>query len=161
MSWYSLEEGSLSDTERDWISTSRIIDASQAGGFKNKAHGIYRRVAEQLNANGLNLCDWKQGIEHCTFYNFFQRPAQNSGGSIAATEMDITVAHQVFDWVLSDSEPELVVVVSRKAGGYVGRILKEKGFPSIRSRGSKGLIQTKPYKLAQLYANARVAAIRS
>ena len=128
-SWYSSSEDDLSEKERGWISTEQIINQSKLDGFKTKAHGIYRNVAKELNASGLQLDRWEDAIEYCAFMNLFQRPAQISGGSIEPTQKDLDVSRGVLEWVLDDVVPELVVAVSSKAGFYAAPTLKQKGLP--------------------------------
>jgi hypothetical protein len=129
--WYAQSETNLSEKEIGWISTDRIVREAKHEGFKNHAFVIFREIARQLNDAGLKYQNFHEAIEHCMFYNYFQRPAEETGNSINIRNEDEVVAESVLRWVISSFSPELVIVVSRLAGKYACSILKKQNIHFI------------------------------
>jgi hypothetical protein len=134
--WYLVDpydqyEG-LSHTEIEYISTGPII----WDGFKLKNPGIrpfaiYRNIAKELNHVGPRYTGGSRtreayawAIEHIAFYNYFQRPAPDSGGSMKGNVFgrDVEVARDVLTWVVAWLNPEIVIFASDVAcdegGGF-------------------------------------------
>jgi hypothetical protein len=127
--WYSATECQLTDKERDWISTAKIIAESKKKGFRIKAHWIYKNIAREVSAAGGGENDFIEAIEDVAFYNYFQRPAIY-GASLRVDPRDREVAEQVFHWVVSELKPELLIFTSRKAGWECAQFLRECDIPS-------------------------------
>ena len=125
--WYSSSQDRLNPEELLYVSTAEIIKKSKAEGFKKPGHGIYKQIAKQLNESGRGRDSDNEAIEHCAFYNFFQRPAESAGGSIGYDASDKRIAQEVLEWFITAHRPQLVVVVSRKAGPCATPILEAAG----------------------------------
>jgi hypothetical protein len=135
--WYSAEEAVLklkiseeANTVKDkekgitWIRTSGILRKRSKQGGKNrtafkKGHAIYQRIFSAMNDTLFSSSDYRDTIDHVAYYNYFQRPAKTTGGSISPTSLDKKVAEDVFKHVIDVLQPDLIVVVSRKAGKSV------------------------------------------
>jgi hypothetical protein len=129
--WYQSEQCTLSDDELPYISTSRIIENNLHDNFKNKAHGIYRNFSKVINAVSYNYSPPSEVMNHLSFMNFFQRPAEVNGGSIRVSKQDIEVSKLVLEDVIRELTPNLVIFTSSKAGEYGARLVRELDIPVV------------------------------
>lgn len=123
--WYKADEGQLTDIERVWISTRKIIARSKTEGFKVSSHSIYKNIAIEVNQI-LSGRDDLDAIEDIAFYNYLQRPAI-TGDSLHVDPRDREVAIKVFDWVVGTLQPEIIIFTSDLAGQCCGERLRALG----------------------------------
>ena len=127
--WYfDVNESDLSYVERSYIFTAGILQDAIDNNFNIRPYGIFREIAKIL-AHKLNTCDRKKALSHCMFMNFFQRPAQETGQSINEKIIDIDIAEKTLEWALKEYNPELVAIVSKKAGQYACKVLENHRLP--------------------------------
>lgn len=129
--WYESAESSLTEKQRGWICIKELIREAKDEQYRNKAHGIYREISRSLSNAGLNLEDYTQGIEHCIFMNYFQRPAEETGKSILVKQRDVEVSEETLKWLLDTYSPELIIVASRLAGRYASKFLNTTNIPFV------------------------------
>lgn len=129
--WYSGSQSSLTDDERKWISTFGIIECNIDKNFPRKSFSIYRNLGKAINACSLQYSRPSQIFNHFAYYNFFQRPAENTGGSIKVKPLDREVSISVFESLLELLQPELIIFTSRLAGN-VGKVIADRaGIPVL------------------------------
>lgn len=129
--WYESTEASLTEKELGWIRIKQLIRDAKEERYRNKAHGIYREISRSLSNAGLNLECYTQGIEHCMFMNYFQRPAEETGKSILVKQRDVEVSEETLKYVLDTYSPELIIVTSRLAGRYASKFLNTTNIPFV------------------------------
>ena len=129
-SGYSSVQSSLSEQEKGWVHTERIITESRAEGFRNKAHSIYRNIAWELNKLGLGYTDYRDSFEHTIYLNYFQRPAYE-GKSLIPYPEDTTIANEVLEWIVEEEKPELICFTSALAGRSAYTTLKDMNIPYV------------------------------
>jgi hypothetical protein len=119
--WYSVDpydqyEG-LSQTEIEYISTGPLIWDAFKKNPGNRSFAIYLNIARELNRVGPRYTDDISAIEHIAFYNYFQRPAPDNGGSMEGkvVDRDVEVARDVLTWVIAWLNPEIVIFASKVA----------------------------------------------
>ena len=125
--WYSGTQSSLSSKEQKWIATSGIIRKNIPENFRNKSHWIYRNVAKEINKHFLGYDNPAEILNHVAYMNYFQRPAENEGGSIKVTKLDKYISELVVKDVIETLQPELVVFCSSKAGRSGAEIMRKLG----------------------------------
>ena len=126
--WYNSHESFLTDIEKNWVWTEKIVTESKKSGFSNRAHSIYRNISKELNTRGLDYdCTW-EAIEHCVYYNFFQRPAK-TGLSLELENKDVEVSMEVFEWILNKQKPSIVLFTSALAGNCAKYTLERLRIP--------------------------------
>ncbi|WP_375749996.1 hypothetical protein [Vibrio sp. HN007] len=115
-----------------YISTSGILRARSTDmpkekrkKFSAKGHAIYRNIFSSLNSVCFQKDNYLDTIDHVAYYNYFQRPAEKTGGSINVTKMDKEVAEATLKYLLQSLKPDLVVVVSKKVGKAIKPHLSE------------------------------------
>ncbi|MCU8092477.1 hypothetical protein L5M18_13010 [Shewanella sp. SM20] len=110
-----------------YISTSGILKArstdispEERKSFKAKGHTIYRNLLTTINSSPkFKHQNYLDVIDQVAYYNYFQRPAEETGGSIDVKPRDIPMAESTLKLVLNTLQPELIIVASRKAGKLI------------------------------------------
>lgn len=148
--WYSGDYTSLNPIELSWISTAEIIAKSRADNFKNKAHSIYRRALEEINAYGPKYLDYKMVANDVVYYNYFQRPALK-GKSLRVEKQDVEIADERFLELYVQHRPAVVVFLSKLAYRHCD---------SCRKPGVRVVVTPHPgcwhwYRIAKSYGNRR------
>jgi hypothetical protein len=96
------------------IDTRSVVYSAIYGSFSNSFR-IFYNINSELRGifehEGLGDIP----LEHMCFYNYFQRPAFQSGKSINDTEEDNEKAFAVYNEVVQILKPDLVIFVSSKA----------------------------------------------
>lgn len=110
--WYEGNSQSLSAEEYMWTHTAMIINNTD---FKSKGHRIYANLEKVLSQVIGQTED--TGLVHCAYMNFFQRPAEESKGSIQVKDKDRAVGNDVLRQVCHILKPRMIYFVSRKAFG--------------------------------------------
>lgn len=119
--WYqsSIEDLSIDPIEKQseivYSETAEIV----SGGMKNwnnEGHKFYRLVHHAMREAGIESDSGPNDnlFRYMSFYNFFQRPAAISGGSLERTDLDDTVAYDTFESVIEILDPDAVFFVSVK-----------------------------------------------
>ncbi len=110
----------------NYISTSGILRVRSTDmppekrrKFSAKGHTIYRNIFSALNSVCFKSNNYLDAIDHIAYYNYFQRPAENTGGSIKVTQKDKEVAEATLKYILESIKPDLVLVVSKKVGKVI------------------------------------------
>ncbi len=110
----------------NYINTSGILKARSTDvpkekrkKFFAKGHTIYRNIFSSLNSVCTGSDNYLDSIDHVAYYNYFQRPAENTGDSIKVTTLDKEVAEATFKHILRSLEPDLIIVVSKKVGKVI------------------------------------------
>lgn len=70
-------------------------------------------------------------MHHLAFMNYFQRPAEKTGDSIAVSNLDQDFSRLVVSDVIETLEPHLVVFCSSKAGYYGKSVVDSHGLKSV------------------------------
>jgi hypothetical protein len=103
------------------------IKASTYAHFDFLTNGLYREavdsradylmlhIANALNELGLKYSDEREALQHITYANFFQRPAEKTGESIEVKPIDIRMATEIALLRVQDIQPDLMVFASKKA----------------------------------------------
>lgn len=137
--WYEGEEQELQedisrncmgDVEKkkgiNYINTSGILRIRSSDSsiekrkkFSAKGHAIYRNVFSSMNSACIGSANYLDAVDHVAYYNYFQRPAEYTGGSIRVTKRDKEVAEVTFKHVLHTLKPDLIIVVSSKVGQVI------------------------------------------
>jgi hypothetical protein len=111
---YSHNDLNKEINEVGYIDTKSIIEEAIEHDF-NKAYTIYYRIANALNELGLKYSDEREALQHITYANFFQRPAEKTGESIEVKPIDIRMATEIALLRVQDIQPDLMVFASKKA----------------------------------------------
>ena len=131
--WYRSKQANLNPTEIKYVHTKNVIREH----FK-EAHqglGIFRNIGDKIDTimkdSGLTPDEFPR--EHIAFYNYFMRPAPKEGGSIEGhvEPQDCKISEEVLCWFIQRHQPELVIFVSKFAGGYGEGVVCEYGIPCI------------------------------
>ncbi len=120
--WY---ESSISDlginpianeSEIDYTETAEIVSHGM-NNWNNGGHRFFRYIHTAMRDSGITLNSGLNDnlFRYFAFYNFFQRPAEESGGSLKNTKLDDKIAYEVFEKNVEILNPDAVFVVSKKA----------------------------------------------
>ena len=115
--WYnnSSKELGLSDKDIDWINTKKIIRNDVIDSpLKDKSHSMYRNIGD-VHGEALNKGDYRTALDDLSYGNYFRRPAETTGGSINATEMDKEIAYDALKKDIETLKPDKIVFSSKKA----------------------------------------------
>ena len=115
--WYnnSSKELGLSDKDIDWINTKKIIRNDVVNSpLKDKSHSMYRNIGD-VHGEALNKGDYRTALDDLSYGNYFRRPAEITGGSINATEMDKEIAYDALKKDIETLKPDKIVFSSKKA----------------------------------------------
>ena len=129
--WYASDESALTEEERHWTCTAGVVAEAIGNDYLYPGHRMYRNLAYELEPFGVHLARQGTPMEHCLFYNYFQRPAEEEGDSINVCEQDEKVAAEVFAWVCQEFMPDLIAFVSKKAAHYAWSSCPDMTIPSI------------------------------
>lgn len=115
--WYA----GVSDDEKtnsgDYF-TRRIIVRGINNNWKERSKTIYRNIERALLESTLFREKPTNAFTEIAFMNYFQRPAQRAGDSIAATGIDSRIAASVHLAVTGIIAPDIVVFTSRLAWSH-------------------------------------------
>lgn len=111
-SWYHNTSERLSDEERTWIDTRGVVKHAGHILFNNIKKAVFE--AKQMDLNNDQL------FERLGFYNYFQRPAEETGKSIQTSEIDCQVAYETLKAIASIIKPTVYIFVSKKAFNNFG-----------------------------------------
>ncbi|SCK24273.1 hypothetical protein [Vogesella sp. LIG4] len=112
--WYKGVDLS-SATDVGHFKTRGIIKNGIAKQWAGKSKLIYRNIAAAIVASGLVHCD--SPFQYISYMNYFQRPAQASGDSLAPSAQDKLHSARVVSSVIEILQPELVICCSSLAWG--------------------------------------------
>jgi hypothetical protein len=109
--WYENNESILSEEEKNWINTRKILN----GEWNNEGHKIYKNIEKSLSeipgfkANNTHRC-----MDSVVFMNAYQRPANygNSISEILDKNIDNEVATSTICKVIEVVCPDLVIITS-------------------------------------------------
>ena len=109
--WYSGNFSTLTSKERDWISTSDIMNWARSERFSDKGHWIWKNALWEINANGPRYKDYTRVADDIASYNFFLRPGIK-GESLVVMSEDIEVANEAFVIHYKKLQPSAVIFLS-------------------------------------------------
>jgi hypothetical protein len=112
--WYERREFTHEASVRN-IHTRGIFDNAINGRKRRRSKAIFHSLANALDACGIGADDARSPLQSIAYMNFFQRPAQVSGASIAVDSRDVAEASSVVAEVASILRPQLIVFASRLA----------------------------------------------
>lgn len=120
-SWYnsSIDDLGIDSIEEQsemvWTETAGIISSGMKN-WNNGGHRIYRYLHSAMEKAGIDLPQGPNDnlFRYMAFYNFFQRPAEESGDSLIRTDLDDKVAYEVFESLVEILNPDAIFVVSKK-----------------------------------------------
>jgi hypothetical protein len=113
------------------INTRSVIERFISSNKTKPSHRIFLNVGEVLKGEEHT----PKSIYHTfAFMNFFQRPAELTGGSIRVKQKDIEVANNTLLLVIEIIKPDIIIIGSQKAYKH----LDKKSFNKL----SISLIQT-------------------
>ncbi len=125
--WYSSSQKDLSPQEVVWISTKDIVTYAYATWFKNKAHWIYKNIAQALNTI-TSLEDYRENLRYIAFSNYFKRPAVD-GDSLQVQPVDIQFAGKCLLDLLEQLKPTIVIFTSSLSGKYGEEVIEQSNIP--------------------------------
>lgn len=99
-------------SDKHWINTRGIIGNGLKNQWRGKSKTIYRNIEAAALHAGLGAAQPEFPFHRIAFINYFQRPAQVSGQSIAVSTLDKVHSFQVLSAVLATLKPHIVVVCS-------------------------------------------------
>lgn len=105
--------------------TRRIIVNGIRFKWKERSKTIYRNIEKALFDSGLFREKPANAFTEIAFMNYFQRPAEREGDSVAVTTMDSCVAMKVHQAVREIISPDIVVFTSRLAWRHAKNQLAE------------------------------------
>lgn len=112
-SWYGNDHTILTDKERKWINTARIIERSREEEFKNPAHSIWKNSLKVLNSAGPQYQDLTDACGDIAFCNFFLRPGREGESLKGEVErIDVELASDRLKQLIASLEPSHVVFLS-------------------------------------------------
>ena len=103
------------------------ITRAIGGHFRRKsAHPMHQNIEKVLGKTNCFETGSGKHFDAIAYLNYFQRPANRKGGSIAAQPQDLSIARETIEKVVEIIEPDLILFASVKA--Y--KAAKESGFLS-------------------------------
>lgn len=121
-SWYSGSNAMLTDDERAWINTRRVVN-NQHGDIPpkpqkwKKTRTIFRNIENAMIESGYPKTD--NLFCHVAFMNAFQRPAEKTGESIKVHQLDVEQSVIIINQVIDIIQPQSVCFVSSKASKFL------------------------------------------
>jgi len=109
--WY-LGKVKSSIKEDRGINTRNVIERFVTSKKTKKSHHIFLNMGEVLKGEEHSA---KSIYYHIAFMNFFQRPAEKTGGSIQVKQKDIDVANDTLIKVIKTIKPDIIIMGSQKA----------------------------------------------
>jgi hypothetical protein len=123
--WYSISTAEIqwNDESEDpyWFNTRWVIN-NYLSRKRGKGHGIFakpskvfcEKIKEKVGVT-INDCD---AFSCFAFFNYFQRPCINRGGSFNPTELDKCESKKIALNTIKILNPRLIIFVSKKAFDY-------------------------------------------
>lgn len=104
------------ESEVDYTETAGIVSTGM-NNWNDGGHRFYRYIHHAMRDSGITLDSGPNDnlFRYFAFYNFFQRPAEISGGSLKRTNLDDKVSYEVFEDLIRILDPDAIFVVSIKA----------------------------------------------
>lgn len=137
VAWY--QGINISDkSDRKWMITRNIINNGIINNWKERSKAIYRNTEKALFESTLFTDKSSTAYASVAFMNFFQRPAQKTGKSIVVSEQDKIQSNYIFQQVVKEISPDIIIFTSSLAfnfaqkGGSV-KVLKELNIPCTRT----------------------------
>lgn len=120
-----------------WMRTATIIQNGINNGWKEKSKLIYKNLSKALVESKVDEFNVEQPFHKICYLNYFQRPAEVTGKSINASELDSKVSCAVVNNVIDIVEPNIVVFSSTLAWGHAKKSglineLKRQGIKCVR-----------------------------
>lgn len=120
--WYDADLlKDLTPAERAYVNTEAVVKDAIAnlsnGEKQNRAYTFFREGFKQINACGPKLANYADVAKYVVCYNFFLRPANETGGSIrqTLTDTDIKVANENFRKMIEKYKPAGILFISSLA----------------------------------------------
>ncbi|WGU67569.1 hypothetical protein QIU18_05410 [Capnocytophaga canimorsus] len=115
--WYSQSTASYGFTPAAlaYLNTAQIIRNDViASDFKNKSHSIYRNIGN-VYGEVFGKGDYRCALEFVAFSNYFLRPAEVCGGSIAVNDLDAKISYLHLTELHKQLQPQWIIFVSKKS----------------------------------------------
>lgn len=98
--------------DRAWTITREIVANGLANQWREKSKTIYRNIETAAVDAGVSASTSDSPFHSMAFMNYFQRPAQVSGKSIAVSALDKSNSSAVLNAVLEILSPQIVIFCS-------------------------------------------------
>jgi len=138
------------ESEVDYTETAEIVSCGM-NNWNDGGHRFYKFIHNSMREAGINLDSGPNDnlFRYVAFYNFFQRPAEVSGGSLKRSDLDDKVAYEVFEENIKILDPDAIFVVSVKVWDA---LMNQYWETSELLENNRILIQTKGKKIVSGYA---------
>ncbi len=114
LKWYDSDESSLSEEDKNYIDVRGLLTYAIRSNYKADGHTIFRNIesaALEIDFKSLNDSHFFSNV---AFFNFYQRPAENTGDSIIASQIDKGKGAEIFRQVTDIVNPTHIIFVSSK-----------------------------------------------
>lgn len=131
--WYEQNSSIFSDVQKKYIRTRGNLENVEANVKFEKPLTSYYNIRKELKAH-LDLFDKDKVFSNFIYFNYFQRPAIVSGGSIDNNDKDNEVAYQTLLTMTELLQPDKIIFASVKgwnAFNYLNEVKSNKIFESI------------------------------
>lgn len=98
-----------------WLNTRKIIANGIQNGWKERSKSIYRNIETAIFESKLLLDSPATAFTEVAYMNFFQRPAESTGGSIRVRPEDVSRSAEVLKNVAAVIQPNIVMFASSLA----------------------------------------------
>ncbi|MBE9664663.1 hypothetical protein [Mucilaginibacter myungsuensis] len=117
--WYDGNKSLLSERERGWTNTRGIVEWADGYALDktkfSKGHSIFYNIKNAVfDARNISKKD-KYLFHQFGYYNYFQRPAEETGASIQLSGNDYRIAYNTIKAIAEIAQPTDLIFVSKKA----------------------------------------------
>lgn len=112
--WYAGSSIGFTGQELGNICTRDVIKDVETGKF-NKAYTIFYNLKKAVSQVYPTYQSKSILFHNFGFYNYFQRPAEKTGGSINNSIVDNVIAYQTLKAMVAIAQPTVIIFVSKKA----------------------------------------------
>jgi hypothetical protein len=117
--WYNNDASLLTFEDKNWTDTRSVVNSADHYAITKKNHSRGHSIFYNIKSavfEAMEISNPKQTVfQHFAYYNYFQRPAEKTGGSILNTHIDDDIAYKTFKALCRIIEPTAVIFVSQKA----------------------------------------------
>jgi hypothetical protein len=113
--WYEITSDALDHNQKEWTFTSKLFNEVKDRHYPKKGHTIFRNIEQAILDSGFKPNDTCNMFRYVSYMNFFQRPAEKTGGSINVSEEDVKIANDTLQDVVKIIQPDYIFFLSKKA----------------------------------------------
>lgn len=129
--WYSSSLKTNPISDESYINTAGVVSDSINNKKLQKGHTFFNNLSISINQAYQNSYEYQRNIlHHIAFLNFFPRPA-TYGKSLNVHSLDTENGKAVLNWFILKEKPEVVIVVSSKAGYEAINVLRNHKLDSL------------------------------